>query len=156
MPSPCFAGLTGTFALPRCTPWWGKTGRYLVATGTNEEAMRLSGIDTRKIRITVYALSGLLAGLGAVFHTARLGAADPNAGAGLELQAIAAVVVGGTSLLGGRGSVIGTLFGVLIIAVLDTGLAQIGAQEPAKRVITGLVIVTAVILDNYRHRGRRA
>jgi|GEM_PF-6249717 len=89
-------------------------GRYLVATGTNEEAVRLSGVDTRKIRIAVYALSGLLAGLGAIIHTARLGAADPNAGGGLELQAIAAVVVGGTSLMGGRGSVVGTLFGVLI------------------------------------------
>lgn len=131
-------------------------GRYLVATGTNEEAVRLSGVDTRKIRIAVYSLSGLLAGLGAVIHTSRLGAADPNAGGGLELQAIAAVVVGGTSLMGGRGSVVGTLFGVLIIAILDTGLAQIGAQEPAKRVITGLVIVAAVVLDNYRNRALRA
>lgn len=131
-------------------------GRYIVATGTNEEAVRLSGVDTRKIRIAVYTLCGLLAGLGAIIHTARLGAADPNAGGGLELQAIAAVVVGGTSLMGGRGSVVGTLFGVLIIAVLDTGLAQVGAQEPAKRVITGLVIVGAVILDNLRHGGRHA
>ncbi|MDX2024031.1 MAG: ABC transporter permease [Deltaproteobacteria bacterium] len=129
-------------------------GRYVVATGTNEEAVRLSGVDTSKIRVAVYTLCGFLAGLGAIIHTARLGAADPNAGGGLELQAIAAVVVGGTSLMGGRGSVVGTLFGVLIIAVLDTGLAQVGAQEPAKRVITGLVIVGAVILDNYRH-GRR-
>jgi len=130
-------------------------GRHVVAVGTNEEAVRLAGIDTRRIKVAVFALAGLLTGIAAVIHTARLGAADPNAGVGFELQAIAAVVIGGTSLLGGRGSVIGSLFGVLIIAVLDTGLAQIGAQEPVKRLVTGAVIVAAVILDNYRHRGPR-
>ena len=78
--------------------------------------------------------------------------ADPNAGDGLELQAIAAVVIGGTSLLGGRGSVVSSFFGVLIIAVLGAGLAGVGAQEPTKRLITGFVIVAAVVLDYYRHR----
>jgi ribose transport system permease protein len=81
-----------------------------------------------------------------------LQSADPNAGIGLELAAIAAVVVGGTSLSGGKGSVVNTFLGVLIIAVLQTGLAQIGASEPTKRVITGLVIIAAVILDVYRNR----
>ena len=78
--------------------------------------------------------------------------ADPNAGIGLELSAIAAVVIGGTSLMGGRGSVAASFLGVLVIAVLQTGLAQIGATEPAKRIVTGLVIVAAVVADAYRHR----
>ena len=110
-------------------------GRYVVAIGTNEEAVRL-------------------AGLAAVVHTARLASADPNAGSGLELQAIAAVVIGGTSLMGGRGSVVRSLFGVVIIAVLGTGLAQMGAAEPVKRLITGCVIVAAVVIDRYRNRSQ--
>ncbi|MBN2313856.1 MAG: ABC transporter permease [Sedimentisphaerales bacterium] len=131
-------------------------GRYLIAIGTNEEAVRLSGIDPRPIKCAVFVLCGFLTSVAAVIHTARLSSADPNAGYGLELQAIAAVVIGGTSLMGGRGSVIGSFFGVLIIAVLGTGLAQIGAQESTKRVITGCVIVAAVILDHYRHRIRKS
>ena len=127
-------------------------GRYLVAVGTNEEAVRLSGIDPRPLKVAVFTLSGLLCGLAAVAQTSRLASADPNAGTGAELQAIAAVVVGGTSLMGGRGSVIKSLLGVLIIAVLGGGLAQVGASEPAKRVITGGLIVAAVILDHYRQR----
>jgi ribose transport system permease protein len=129
-------------------------GRYVVAIGTNEEAVRLSGIDPRPIKWIVFATSGLLAGLAAVVHTARLASADPNAGSGLELQAIAAVVIGGTSLMGGRGSVVRSLFGVVIIAVLGTGLAQMGAAEPVKRLITGCVIVAAVVIDRYRNRSQ--
>jgi ribose transport system permease protein len=130
-------------------------GRRVFAVGANEEAARLSGIPTRRIRCAVFVLSGLLSGLAAVIHCARLGAADPNAGIGYELHAIAAVVIGGTSLLGGRGSVIKTLFGVLIIAVLETGLAHAGAGEPAKRLVTGAVIIAAVILDYFRGTLRR-
>lgn len=130
-------------------------GRYLIAIGTNEEAVRLSGIDPRPLKCAVFVLCGFLTSVAAVIHTARLSSADPNAGYGLELQAIAAVVIGGTSLMGGRGSVVGSFFGVLIIAVLGTGLAQIGAQESTKRLITGCVIVAAVILDHYRHRIRK-
>lgn len=129
-------------------------GRYMVAVGTNEEAVRLSGIDPRPIKVAVFALCGLLSALAAVAQTSRLASADPNAGTGAELQAIAAVVVGGTSLMGGRGSVVKSLLGVLIIAVLGSGLAQVGASEPAKRVITGGLIVAAVILDYYRQRLR--
>jgi ribose transport system permease protein len=128
-------------------------GRYVVAIGTNEEAVRLSGIDPRPVKWTVFALSGLLAGLAAVVHTARLASADPNAGSGLELQAIAAVVIGGTSLMGGRGSVAHSLFGVVIIGVLGAGLAQMGAAEPVKRLITGCVIVAAVVVDRHRSPG---
>lgn len=129
-------------------------GRYLIAIGTNEEAVRLSGIDPRGLKLAVFALCGFLTSIAAVIHTARLSSANPNAGYGLELQAIAAVVIGGTSLMGGRGSVVSSFFGVLIIAVLGTGLAQVGAQESTKRLITGCVIVAAVILDHYRHRIR--
>ena len=130
-------------------------GRYLVGIGTNEEAVRLVGVDPRPYKVLVFSLMGLLAGLAALFQVSRLEAADPNAGAGLELQVIAAVVIGGTSLMGGRGSVVSTLFGVLIISVLAAGLAQIGASEPTKRLITGAVIVLAVILDTYRSRRAR-
>ncbi len=131
-------------------------GRYLIAIGTNEEAVRLSGIDPAPLKLGVFVLCGFLTSVAAVIHTARMSSSNPNAGYGLELQAIAAVVIGGTSLMGGRGSVVSSFFGVLIIAVLGTGLAQIGAQEPTKRLITGCVIVAAVILDYYRHRIRKA
>jgi len=102
-------------------------GRYMVAIGTNEEAVRLSGIDPRPVKVAVFVISGLLASIAAVGNVARLGAADPNAGIGFELNAIAAVVIGGTSLMGGRGSVVNSVLGVLIIAVLENGLAQLGA-----------------------------
>jgi len=127
-------------------------GRRMIAVGTNEEAVHLSGINVSRVKLMVFSLGGLLAGLGGLFQVGYLQSADPNAGIGLELSAIAAVVVGGTSLSGGKGSVVNTLLGVLIIAVLQTGLAQIGATEPTKRVITGLVIIAAVILDVYRNR----
>ena len=127
-------------------------GRYVVGIGTNEEAMRLAGINPNPIRVAVFAATGFLAGFAGLMQSARLEAADPNAGAGIELQVIAAVVIGGTSLMGGRGSVISTFFGVLIIAVLEAGLAQIGVSDPSKRIITGCVIVVAVIIDTLRQR----
>lgn len=127
-------------------------GRYVVGIGTNEEAMRLAGINPSPIRIAVFAATGLLAGLAGLMQSARLEAADPNSGTGIELQVIAAVVIGGTSLMGGRGSVINTFFGVLIIAVLEAGLAQIGVSDPSKRIITGCVIVVAVIIDTLRQK----
>ncbi len=127
-------------------------GRYAIAVGTNEEAVHLSGINVARIKLIVFGIAGTLAGLGGLFHVGYLQSADPNAGIGLELSAIAAVVIGGTSLAGGKGSVINTFLGVAIIVVLQTGLAQIGASEPSKRVITGLVIIAAVIIDVYRNR----
>ena len=108
-------------------------GRHLVAVGSNEQAAKMSGIDPRRYRFLVLALSGALAGLGGMFNAAYLGSADPNAGFGLELSAIAAAVIGGTSLMGGRGSVLGAFAGVLIISILQSGLAQIGVSEPSKR-----------------------
>jgi len=125
-------------------------GRYLVAIGTNEEAARLSGINTGRWKALVFAIAGLLAALGGVFQLGYLQSADPNAGIGLELSAIAAVVIGGTSLSGGRGSVVNSFLGVLIIAVMQTGLAQLGVSEPGKRIITGAVIIVAVLIDQYR------
>ena len=127
-------------------------GRHLVAIGANEPAVRLAGIDTAVPRVAVFVLSGALAGLAAVFATARLGSADPNAGNGLELAAIAAVVIGGTSLSGGSGSVVGSLLGVLVIATLEAGLAQLGASEPLKRIVTGGAIIAAVAADALRRR----
>jgi ribose transport system permease protein len=127
-------------------------GRHLIAIGTNENAVRLAGINPRPAKVAVFVIAGLLTGLGALFHTARLGSSDPNAGVGMELAAIAAVVIGGTSLMGGRGSVVNSFFGVLIIATLEAGLAQVGASEPLKRVITGAVIVAAVSVDAWRKR----
>ena len=127
-------------------------GRYLVAIGTNEEAVRLSGIDPRPVKLAVFVITGLLVAIAAIIDTSRFVSANPNAGTGFELQAIAAAVIGGTSLMGGRGSVVSTFFGVLIIAVLNTGLAAVGARDETKRLITGAVIVAAVIVDHYRHR----
>jgi ribose transport system permease protein len=127
-------------------------GRYLVAIGTNEEAVRLSGIDPRPIKVLVFMLTGLLVAIAGIIDTSRFQSANPNAGTGFELQAIAAVVIGGTSLMGGRGSVVSSFFGVLIIAVLNSGLTAVGARDETKRLITGLVILAAVIVDYYRTR----
>ncbi len=127
-------------------------GRYVLAVGGNREAARLAGVEVKKVQIVVFALAGLLSGLGGVFQTAYLGSADPNAGTGMELAAIAAVVIGGTSLMGGRASVINSVLGVLIIAFLQSGLAQLGASDPTKRVVTGAVIIVAVLVDVFRQR----
>jgi ribose transport system permease protein len=127
-------------------------GRYMIAIGTNEEAVRLSGIDPRPIKFAVFALCGFLASLAAVMHASKLPSADPNIGVGYELEAIAAVVIGGTSLMGGRGSVVASFFGVLIMAVLWFGLAGLGVAEDYKRLVTGFAIIAAVIADYYRRR----
>jgi ribose transport system permease protein len=143
--------LIGQVILTR-TVW----GRHLVAVGSNERAARFSGLATRRIKLATFVVSGTLAAAGAVFQVARLSTADPNGGVGIELAAIAAVVIGGTSLMGGEGSVLRSFLGVLIIAVLQTGLAQVGASEPTKRIITGAVIVLAVVADVQRRRWSRS
>lgn len=127
-------------------------GRHLLAVGANAQAALLSGIDPLRIRLAVFLISGMLVALAAIIDTSRFQSANPNAGSGFELQAIAAAVIGGTSLMGGRGSVVRTFFGVLIIAVLNSGLASVGAKDEIKRLVTGAVIVAAVIVDHYRHR----
>ncbi|MCF6286274.1 MAG: ABC transporter permease [Candidatus Hydrogenedentes bacterium] len=127
-------------------------GRGLLALGSNTEAARLSGISTSRLKVLVFVGSGVCAALASIVLCARLSSADPNMGMGYELYAIAAVVVGGTSLLGGRGSVVNTVFGVLTIAILGTGLVQIDVEDPVKRIVTGTVVVVAVIVDYYRGR----
>jgi ribose transport system permease protein len=152
--SPSFVIALALVVIGQCVLTRTVFGRYLVAIGTNREAVRLSGIDPRPVEVAVFAVSGTLAGLAGIFHVAYLESADPNAGLGFELAAIAAVVIGGTSLMGGRGSVVASFLGVLVIAVLQAGLAQVGATEPTKRIVTGSVIVAAVIVDAVRHRRR--
>lgn len=127
-------------------------GRYCVAIGTNAEAVRMSGIRAAPYSIAVFVISGLLCGLAGLAQTSRLSTADPNGAIGIELAAIAACVIGGTSLMGGRGSVISSFIGVLIIQVLQTGLAQVGVSDANKQMITGVVIVVAVLFDAIRTR----
>lgn len=127
-------------------------GRYCLAIGTNAEAVRMSGIRTAPYSISVFVICGTLCGLAGLTNASRLSISDPNAAIGIELSAIAACVIGGTSLMGGRGNVINSFLGVLIIAVLQTGLAQVGASDPMKQLITGSVIIVAVLLDAMRIR----
>lgn len=127
-------------------------GRYSLVIGNQEEVALYSGINAKKVKLAVFGICGALVGIASIIHTARLSASDPNSGIGLELEAIAAVVIGGTSLSGGRGSILRSLFGVAVIATLGSGLVQAGAQEHTKRIVTGLVIVGAVILDRYRRK----
>ena len=130
-------------------------GRHIVAVGANDEAARLAGIDPRRVRTLAFTLCGTLAGMAAVAQTGRLAAADPNAGVGLELEAIAAVVIGGTSLAGGRGAIGTSALGAMVMAVLGAGLAQMGVQEPTRRLTTGAVIVAAAAGDVWRRRSTR-
>lgn len=127
-------------------------GRLLYGIGNNEEAVRLAGHSVFKLKVAAFTISGLLAGVAAIIYMARLNVASPIAGVGFELNAIAAVIIGGTSLSGGRGSVIGTLLGAFIIGVLANGLILLGLSDFVRQMITGVVIIIAVILDYYRAR----
>lgn len=143
----CFGG--GWFVLSR-TVW----GRWIYALGGNESAAWLAGIDTRAVALGTYVANGLLVGLAAVVLTARLGAAVPNAGAGYELDVIAAVVVGGTALAGGRGNVLGTLAGAVCIGTLNNALNLANVDPYMQRVVVGVVILLAVLGERIRSRGR--
>jgi ribose transport system permease protein len=132
---------------------WRPSGRALYAVGANYEVARLSGLPVRRLTVTVYAMAGLLAGVGGVLTTARLGSAQPTAGTGLELDVIAAVVIGGASLVGGYGSLLGTVVGVAIIGVLRNGLNLLNVSSFWQSVIIGAVIAVAVLAENLR-RGR--
>ena len=122
-------------------------GRRVYAVGGNEEASKLSGINIDRIKIGVYAITGLLAAVSALILTSRLNSAQPTAGESYELDAIAAVVLGGTSLNGGRGWIFGTLVGALIIGVLNNGMNLIGVSSFFQLVVKGVVILLAVLLD---------
>ncbi len=129
-------------------------GRYCVAIGTNAEAVRMSGIRTEPYAIAVFIISGILCGLASLAPTSLMEAADPGAGTGIELSAIAACVIGGTSLMGGRGNAISTFLGVLIIAVLQTGLSRLSVEDANKQIVTGVVIIVAVLVDTVRRSWR--
>ena len=134
--------LLAHFALTRT-----KLGRYAYAIGGNEQAALLSGVNTRFYKCVIYGLSGMLSGLAAIILTARLNSAQPIAGIMYELDAIAAAVIGGTSLMGGEGSVIGTLIGALIMGVLRNGLNLLGVSSFLQQIVIGSVIIVAVLLD---------
>lgn len=130
-------------------------GRYIYAIGGNEDAARLSGISVTKVKIWVYSLAGMLAAVGGMLVTARLDSAQPNAGMSYELDAIAAVVIGGTSLSGGKGTIIGTVLGALIIGVLNNGLVLLNVSPFWQQVVKGMVILLAVILDRSNQKDEK-
>lgn len=125
-------------------------GRQIYATGSNSKAAELAGINTNNIKLIVYAVSGFMASLSGLILVSRLGSAQPTLGSGYELDAIAAVALGGTSMTGGRGKITGTLIGILIIAVLNNGLNIIGVSSYYQDVVKALVIFLAVISDRNR------
>ncbi|MBZ9655463.1 ABC transporter permease [Phyllobacterium lublinensis] len=130
-----------------------KFGRYVYAIGGNEEAARLAGVPVWRVKITVYAISGYLAALAGILYVAQYRQGKPDAGMGLELDAIAAVVIGGTSLMGGRGSMIGTLVGVLIFGFLSNILQLNNIDSNTQLVLKGIIIIVAVLLQERRSSG---
>lgn len=122
-------------------------GRYVYSIGGNEDTARLSGINTSRIKTLVYVISGIMASISGIIVTSRIGSASPNAGSGFELDAIAAVVLGGTSLSGGEGSIAGTVIGAIIIGVLNNGLNLMNVSPFYQLIVKGLVILLAVMVD---------
>ena len=140
--------LFAQFVMSRTT-----AGRYIYAVGGNPEAARLSGVPVKKILLWVYTVSGALAGLGGVVMASQFRSGDPKYGLMYELYVIAAVVVGGTSLAGGRGKVFGTLIGAFIIAVIQNGMNLTGVQSYTQKVVLGIVLLSAVLLDMIKKKG---
>jgi ribose transport system permease protein len=141
------AAIIGSFILFRTV-----LGRYTFALGSNEEAARISGVHTVRWKIAVYTLAGLFSGLAGIVIAARLNSAQPALGQGYELDAIAAVVIGGTSLSGGEGSILGTVIGAFVISVLTNGLRILSVPQEWQMVVTGAIIIVAVFLDMIRRR----
>lgn len=133
-----------------------RLGRYFFAIGSNEQAARLSGVPVDRVKIAVYTLAGAFAGLAGLMQFSRLTVGDPTVAVGLELDVIAAVVIGGGSLNGGQGSVLGSLFGALIMTVISNGCRQVTPPLPnwTQEIITGAIIILAVALDHIRQRSR--
>ncbi|MCI8939314.1 MAG: ABC transporter permease [Dorea sp.] len=129
-----------------------KVGVYAYAIGSNEEASRLSGIHVTKYKIYIYMIDGLLCALAAVTMLGRLGAAEPTAAAGYELNAISACAIGGASLAGGKGSVMGAVIGALIMQVLTNGMTLLNVQSYYQQIVTGIVILIAVLIDRFMNR----
>ena len=128
-------------------------GRFVFALGSNEEALRLSGVNTGNWKIAVYGLAGAVCGIAGILIASRINSAQPAIGQGYELDAIAAVVIGGTSLSGGRGTMLGTMIGALIISVVANGLRILSVPQEWQIVVTGSIIILAVYLDILRRRG---
>ena len=129
-------------------------GRYIYAIGGNEESARLSGVNIRKTKLIVYAICGTLSALAGVILASRMGSGSPKVGIGDELAVIASVVIGGTSLSGGRGTMWGTLLGLSVVFTLNTGLNWIGIETFGQQVTLGLVILTAILIDKLQHKLR--
>lgn len=148
VPSPVWlalGALLATWFLLRRTGW----GRGIYALGSSEDAARFAGLPVDRLKVSVYAFSGLMSALAALLLTSRLNSAQPTAGSGFELDAIAAVVVGGTSLAGGRGGVIGTLLGALIIGVLNNAMNLLDVNAFYQQIVKGLVIVGALLFERF-------
>ena len=124
-----------------------RIGRYILAIGSNKEALRLSGVNVVKWQVIAYVISGFFAGLAAIAYACTFSNITPGTGAGLELDAIGGAIIGGTSMTGGFGSIVGTLLGVLVISLLKTGLPYIGLQANWQQIITGLVLLAAITVD---------
>ena len=131
-----------------------KFGRHLFAIGSNERTARLCGVPIARRKVAVYALAAGLAGVAGVLQFSRLSVGDPTVADGLELDVIAAVIIGGASLSGGHGNVLGTVLGAMTMAVIQLGCAQRGFPNWVQQIVTGIIIVVAVALDRWRYRGR--
>lgn len=130
-----------------------KIGRYIIAIGSNKEAARLSGVNVVKHQMMAYIISGFFAGLAGIAYAATFSSSvAPGTGAGLELDAIGAAIIGGTSMTGGSGSIIGTLLGVFVMSLLKTGLPYIGLQANWQQIITGLVLIAAIYIDVLKNK----
>ena len=130
-----------------------KVGRYIIAIGSNKEAARLSGVNVVKYQMLAYIISGFFAGLAGISYAAIFSSSvAPGTGAGLELDAIGGAIIGGTSMTGGQGSIIGTLLGVFVMSLLKTGLPYIGLQANWQQIITGLVLIAAIYIDVLKNK----
>jgi fructose transport system permease protein len=129
-------------------------GRYVYAVGDNPEASRLAGISTTRVLIGVYTIAAITCGIAGLLLAARTGVGDPQAGQDSNLESITAVVLGGTSLFGGRGNILGTLVGVLIVGVFRNGLQLMGVASIYQVLITGILVIVAVSIDQLSHRGK--
>ena len=129
-----------------------RLGKHIFAVGSNEQTARLCGVNVERVKLAVYSLSAAFAGLAGLMQFSRLTVGDPTVASGLELEVIAAVVIGGGSLSGGEGSVLGTIVGALIMSVIRSGCSQMGLPNWVQQIVTGGIIVFAVALDRLRHR----